>query len=165
MKNTLMNHKKLGPLVAIAGILLAASCSSAAAAGSTSAGTTAKTTGPTVGLNPGSGSTSSTPHWSTSGACPAGRQGSAIFRAVSSSGQRYDISQALNGVNKPISGTLQANIATIQNFGHIHNGDSQELLILCFAQQALTGKYSLEEHMFITYSANGKSYTTSATRP
>jgi hypothetical protein len=146
--------------VAAAGLVLAAGCSSAAAAN----GTTDSATGPMVTLHPGSGSTSSTPTWSTSAACPAALQGSAIFRAISSSGQTYDISQAVGSANKPLSGTLQANIATIQSFGGIHNGDTQELVILCFAHQSLTGTYSREEHMFIHYSANGKTYTTSATR-
>jgi hypothetical protein len=167
MKTIPMNRKKQKPLgvagLAVAGMLLAAGCSNAAAAANGS--TTASTTGPTVKLDPSSGSTSSMPTWSTSTACPAGLQGSAIFRAVSNSGQRYDISQALNGANKSFGGTLQANIATIRSFGGIHDGATQELVILCFSGQALTGKSGIEEHEFITYSANGKSYTTSATRP
>lgn len=152
----------------IAGLVLAAGCSSAAADSGTTNGTTNGTTdaasGPTVTLRPGSGSTSSIPTWSTSAGCPAALQGSAIFRAINSSGQTYDISQALDGANAALSGKLQVNIATIQSFGGIHNGGTQEFVILCFAHQALTGTYSREEHMFIHYSANGKSYTTSATR-
>ncbi|HXL96596.1 MAG TPA: hypothetical protein VN969_47415 [Streptosporangiaceae bacterium] len=181
MKSIPMNWKKPKPLsrraplvrvasVAAAAMLLAAGCSNAdAASGNTTAAsgntTSASATGPTIHLNPGSGSTSGMPTWSTSAACPAGLQGSAIFRAVSSSGQKYDISQALDGANHPLSGTLQANIATIRSFGGVHDGATQELLILCFSGQALTGKFALEEHEYITYSANGKSYATSATRP
>jgi hypothetical protein len=146
--------------VAVAGLMLATGCSSAAAAN----GTVDSATGPAVTLSPGSGSTSSTPTWSTSAACPTALQGSAIFRAINSSGQTYDISPAVDGANKPLRGTLQANIATIRSFGGIHNGGTQELVVLCFAHQALTGTYSREEHMFIRYSANGKTYTTSATQ-
>jgi hypothetical protein len=154
--------------LAVAGLVLAAGCSSATAesntAGSANNGTTDSATGATVKLIPGSGSTSSSPTWATSAACPSSLQGSAIFRAINSSGETYDISQAVNGTNKAFSGTLQANIATIQSFGGIHNGATQELVILCFSHQALTGTDSREEHMFIHYSADGKTYTTSPTQ-
>jgi hypothetical protein len=145
--------------VAAAGVLLTAGCSSAAAG--QNAASTSGTASATVALSAASGSTGSTPTWSTSAACPNGYQGSAIFREIHPDGTTNDISPAVTGPATPFHGTLQATIAQIQAAGSVPNGGTQEFVILCFAGQSLTGKYLREMHLFIHYSADGKSYTTS----
>jgi hypothetical protein len=148
---------------AAAGMLLTAGCSSAAAVGQNGASASGSGSA-TVALSAASGSTNSTPAWSTSAACPTGYQGSAIFREIHPDGTTNDISPAVTGPAAPFRGTLQASIAQIQAVGSVPNGGIQEFVILCFSGQSLTGKYERVMHLFIHYSADGKSYTTSPTR-
>lgn len=151
------------------GALLAAGCSTGVPAGqSAAADATATATaagGNGVTMIPASGSTNSTPTWSTTTACPSGFQGSGIFRAINSAGNTYSISGATNDVTAPFRGTLLGNIAEIQDFGDIPNGGTQELVVICFSGDSLTGSPHEQMSMFITYSADGSTYTTSATRP
>ena len=150
--------------IAVAGVLLTAACSTADAASDNSAGGTSASAISAVKLSPSSGSTTSTPTWSTSAACPSGLQGSAILRAVNSDGTTYDWSRAINGAYQSFGGALQGTVQFLQGLGDIGHGGSQELVVECFAGQALTGKSAKEMHIFIHFSADGKSYSTSATR-
>jgi hypothetical protein len=152
---------------AVGGMLLGAGCSTAAPAGQNAAAdaTATAAAGSGVSMSPASGSTNSTPAWSTTTACASGFQGSGIFRAINSAGHTYSISGATNSVTAPFRGTLLANIAEIQDFGNIPDGGTQELVVICFSGDSLTGSPHEEMTMFITYSADGSTYTTSATRP
>jgi hypothetical protein len=146
--------------VAIAAVPLCA-CSAQAQAGAGAGGDPAA-----VALKPASGSTSSTPTWSTSKACPSGFQGSAVFREVHHDGvSTNSISVGVAGVTGPFSGTLQASIAQIQAAGGIPNGGTQKLVVICFSGSSLTGTSHQEMNLFITYSRNGSTYKTSATAP
>lgn len=125
-----------------------------------------------VGDNPGavalsvpSGPTTGQPTWSTTVACAAGFQGSAIFRGVNSTGGTYSISTAVNSVATPFSGTLQGTIAQIQSLGGIANGATQELVVVCFSGASTQGTSSPEMDIWITYSADGSTYTTSNSPP
>ena len=126
-----------------------------------------------IGKNPGavqlsatSGATTAKPTWSTTVACGAGFQGSAVFREVHSDGTSTNsISPAVNGTATPFSGTLQATIAQIQTAGAIPNGGTQELVVICFSGASTTGTSDPEMDIFITYSADGSTYTTSSTGP
>ena len=100
--------------IAVAGVLLTAACSTADAAGGNSASATSA-----VKLSPSSGSTTSTPTWSTSAACPSGLQGSAILRAVNSDGTTYDWSRAVNGAYQSFGGALQGTVQFLQGLGEI----------------------------------------------
>jgi len=125
-----------------------------------------------VGTNPGavqlsatSGATTAKPTWSTTVACKAGFQGSAVFREVHSDGvSTNSISPVVNGTAAPFSGTLQATIAQIQAAGGIPNGGTQELVVICFSGASLTGTSDPEMNLFITYSADGTTYTTGSTQ-
>jgi len=125
-----------------------------------------------IGKNPGavqlsatSGATTAKPTWSTTVACAAGFQGSAVFREVHSDGTSTNsISPAVNGTAAPFSGTLQATIAQIQTAGAIPNGGTQELVVICFSGPSLTGTSDPEMNLFITYSADGSTYTTGSTQ-
>jgi hypothetical protein len=118
-----------------------------------------------VALKPASGSTNSTPTWSTTTGCPAGFQGSAVFRAVRADGTTFSISMAADKVTAAFSGTLQGPILEIQSVAGVPNGGSQELAVICFSGDSLTGSSRADMDTFITYSANGASYTSSAVAP
>ena len=118
-----------------------------------------------VNLNPASGPTSSTPTWSTTAACPSGFQGSASFKEVHADGTTTNlIAPMVDGTATPFHGTLQASIAEIQSAGSIPNGGTQKLYVTCFSAQSGTGNAGTEMDIYITYSGDGKTYTTSSTR-
>jgi hypothetical protein len=148
------NHSAF--LLAVAVLVLGA-CSSQAGAGNSPAA---------VKLSAASGSTSSTPTWSTSAACPSGLRGSAVFREVHHDGvSTNSISPATNEVTTAFSGTLQASLAMIKAAGGIPDGSTQKLVMICFSGPSSTGTSRQVMNMFITYSADGSSYTTSPTAP
>jgi hypothetical protein len=118
-----------------------------------------------VALNPASGAIDSTPTWSTTTGCPAGFQGSAVFRAVRPNGTTFSISMATDKVTAAFSGTLQGPITEIQTVAGVPDGGSQELVVVCFSGASLTGTSRPDMDTFITYSANGSSYTSSAVAP
>jgi len=119
-----------------------------------------------VTLSPAGGATSGRPAWSTNAACPAGFRGSAVFREVHADGTTTNsISPATNTVTGPFSGTLQAPISLIKSLGGIPNGGTQELVVICFSGPSLTGTSHPAMSTFITYSANGASYTSTGVAP
>ena len=168
-QHSLLGARRTGRTTLLAGTaaLALAACSAQASAGTSTAdssGTSAGGAG--VRLNPGSGATSSTPTWSTTVACPAGHQGSAVFREVHGDGTSTNsISAATDHVAAPFSGTLQASIAQIQAAGGIHNGGTQKFVIICFSGPSGTGTMDRAMSMYISYSSDGSRYTTSATPP
>lgn len=149
----------LAAAVVVGGVLLGVCVAPAARAGlGTEPGA--------VTLNPASGPTSGKPTWSTSTGCPAGFQGSAVFREVHANGSTTNtISVVVNRAAAPFSGTLQASIARIKAAGGIPNGGTQELAVICFSGPSLEGNSHPAMSTFITYSANGASYTSSGTAP
>src|SRR5579859_2034147 len=118
-----------------------------------------------VALTPASGATSSMPTWSTTTACPAGFQGSAVFRAVKPDGSTFSISNVSSFVTAPFHGTLQGPISEIQSVAGIANGGTEELVVICFSGASLTGTSHPDMSTFITYSANGTSYTSTGVPP
>jgi hypothetical protein len=137
------------------GVILSSACSSNSAP-STSGGTA------TVALNPASGPEGSSPTWATTTACPAGFQGSAVFRAVMASGQTFSISPATNTVTAPFRGKMELPISEIQALARVPNGSSMEFAVICFSGPSLTGTSHAEMNTFITFA--GGTYTTSSTR-
>ena len=137
------------------GMALSSACSSNAAQG-TAAGA--------LQMVPGSGPTNSTPTWHTTVACPSGFQGSATFKEVHADGTLTNfIAPIVNGTASPFSGTLQASIAQIQAAGGIPDGGTQKLFVTCFSGQSGLGNAGNEMVVYITYSANGSTYSTSST--
>jgi hypothetical protein len=151
----------LAGVVAVGGVMLGVYATQDAQGAQTALGTDPGA----VALNPASGSLSGTPVWSTNTACPAGYQGSAVFRAVRSDGSTFSISPAVDKVNAPFSGTLQGPITEIQSVAGVPKGGSQEFVVICFSGDSLTGTEHPDMDTFITYSANGTSYTTSSVAP
>ena len=125
-----------------------------------------------VGKDPGkvelsatSGALTSQPTWSTTTACATGFQGSAVLRGVNTDGTTYSWSPAVNGTAAAFSGTLQGSISFEQSLGDVPAGGTQELVVICFAGQSLTGASDPEQDVWITYSTDGNSYTTSNSAP
>jgi hypothetical protein len=165
-----MERKPAGPrrpvrpallAVAAAAVMLLGACSAEPGTGGNGAGGNSAA----VQLNPPSGPESSSPTWSTSRACPGGYQGSGIFRIVQPNGYVTSISQATNIVNAPFHGTLLTSIAIIQDYVNIPNGGTAELVIICFAGDSLTGNRDTAMSTYITFSSDGKTYTSSSTPP
>ena len=148
--------------VAAAAAMLLGACSSppATPVGNVAGGATA-----TVRLNPASGPVSLTPTWSTSTACATGYQGSAVFRIIQPNGSTFSISSATNTVTTPFSGTLLDPIGLIQSVAGVPNGGTAELVVICFSGDSLTGNPNREMDTFVTFSGDGRMYTTSATAP
>ena len=117
-----------------------------------------------VALNPASGPERSSPTWSTTTGCPTGFQGSAVFRAVLASGQTFSISPATNTVTAAFHGTLELPVSEIQTVARVPNGGTMEFVVICFSGASLTGTSHPDMDTFITFSADGKTYTTSSTR-
>ena len=147
----------LAGVVAIgAGVALVSAC------GSNGPTSSAAQVAGTVRLSPASGPVSSKPTWKTSVACPAGYQGSAVFSELHSDGTTFTtIAPVVDGTNLPFSGTLLGSIAKIQFFGQIPNGGTQELFVQCASGPGGTGNVQNDMKIYITYSADGTSYTTS----
>lgn len=148
----------LAALVAIGvGVALSSGC------GSNGPTSSAAQAAGTVTLSPPSGPTSSTPTWATSVACPSGYQGSAVFSELHADGKTYTtIAPIVNGTNLPFKGTLLAPISKIQFFsGGVADGGTQELFIQCTSGPGGTGNTQNDMKIYITYSSDGSSYTTS----
>jgi len=117
-----------------------------------------------VTLSPASGATSAQPTWATSTGCASGFQGSAVLKVVTASATP-SISTAVNGTASPFSGTLQAPLTTIMSVYGLTAGTTYEIVVVCFAAQSETGASDPEQDEWITFSADGSSYTTAATPP
>jgi hypothetical protein len=120
----------------------------------------------TVSFNPSSGSTSLTPTWSTTVGCPSGFQGSAVLREVAADGtSTATVSQAINGTANAFSGTLFGTIAQLQANDSFPNGGTQEWAVICFSGASLTGSSQPYMDTWLTYSADGSTYTETNTPP
>ena len=149
-------------VAAVAVMLLGACTNEPGAGGNEAAGNAAGE----VQLSPANGATKSTPTWSTSVACPSGYQGSAVFSELHADGTTYTtIAPIVNNVNVPFSGTLLASIARIQSVGGIPDGGTEELFVQCASEQGGTGATLNFMYLFITYSADGSTYSTSTAAP
>jgi hypothetical protein len=120
----------------------------------------------TLELSPASGPVASQPTWSSSVACPNGYQGSGLFSELHSDGKTFtSISPVVNGTSTPFKGSLLASIALIKSIGAIPDGGSQKLFVICSSGPGGTGNTTNVMTVYISYSADGKSYSTSDRAP
>ena len=147
--------------VVLSGTVLAIYVAQAASAGPAAVGTSPGT----VKLIPASGPVNSTPSWATTIACPAGYQGSALFTEADTDGSQTSISQVVDGTAAPFGAKLIATVTMLKYLAGTPNGGSDELFMICASGQGATGKTMNVMDTYITYSADGKTYTTSATKP
>ena len=152
----LTKTRTLAGLAAIAvGAMLVSSCGS-------SGGTNSSASSAGVKLSPASGSVYGTPSFSTQSGCPAGYQGSGIFRAVRPDGTTFSISGGVANVTVPFHGTLLGSIAEIEMVSNINSPSAkQKYVIVCFSGPSLTGHSQQEMSMFVTYSGTKYQSSTS----
>jgi len=120
-----------------------------------------------VSLSPATGSTSSSPTWSTNTPCPSTSNGSAVFRIEEGGGNTFSISGTVAG---PITSNIAATplldpISTIQRLAGLANGGTDELVVYCFSQGGLNGTSVPYMSTYLTISADGTTYSTSSTPP
>lgn len=116
-----------------------------------------------LALNPASGATTLTPTWSTTTACPAGYQTSAVLYALNTNGSiGSSISPTVANVTVPFSGTLLGPVGKLFSLGtNVKNGGTSQWVVACSTGRGGTGKTTYVQSEKVTLSADGKSYTSS----
>jgi hypothetical protein len=82
--------------------------------------------------------------------------------------RREDVHQHLAGRERhrrAVQWDLLASIALIKSIGAIPNDGTQKLFVICSSEPGGTGNTTNVMTTYITYSANGNSYTTSTKAP
>jgi hypothetical protein len=119
-------------------------------------------------LKPASGSTSVSPTWYTTDACPAGYQTSAQLDAtVYGSTTLFQwISGTLNPGNSPIPPGQQlqfdSSVAEVQQVTKTPNGQTDKWVVRCTALPGGLGNRQYVQYVLVHISADGKTYTTSS---
>ena len=130
-------------------------------------------------LTPSSGPTTTVPTWSTTVGCPSAESSSVILQAANAADtSSVSASAAANSgpptnynfaAAFPAAGQTALNVgaamSTIQGFGGIANGGTQELFVQCASGPGATGTVVNAMNIFVTYSANGSTYSTSSSPP
>jgi len=122
---------------------------------------------PYLRLNPASGAATLTPPptWSAS-ACPSGFQGSAVLFELYADGSiASSISNVVGDVTVPFSGTLDGSVKALITFAGVSPGGTSQWKVGCFAGIGGTGAQQLGQAVYVTLSADGSSYTSSASPP
>jgi hypothetical protein len=116
-----------------------------------------------VTLTPASGAATLKPTWSTTDACPAGFQSSAVLAAMNSNGSFGSyISATVVNPTSAFSGTLQGNVASILSLGtNVTKGGTSRWVVYCFNGPGGTGKKTPVQATLVTLSSSGSSYSTS----
>ena len=119
-------------------------------------------------IKPASGSTSISPTWSTTDACPAGYQSSAqLYGIVFGAANLFQwISGTLNPGNSPIPAGQQlefnSTVAQVQQATKTPNGQTGKWVVKCAALGSGLGNREYVQYVLVHISADGKSYTTSS---
>jgi hypothetical protein len=123
----------------------------------------------TIKLTPARGSATSVPKWATTVACPSGFQGSAVLDELNKDNSvasqiGTDTQQA---VTAPFVGGLEANVATIAAVSNVGKGTPATWVFACYPNGNATAtgpKFVYSQAIYVTVSADGKSFTSSAKR-
>lgn len=119
-------------------------------------------------LKPASGSTSVSPTWYTTDACPAGYQTSAQLDAAmyGSTTDFQWISGTYNPGNSPIPPgqhlQLNSSVAEIQQVTNTPDGKTDMWVLRCAALNSGLGNREFAQYVLVHISADGKTYTTSS---
>jgi hypothetical protein len=144
----------LGLAVASAGVALFAATPAQAAIG---------TQPGNVSLSPASGATSLTPTYQTTTPCPAPNNASGTLSVIGHDDVPIGfVATTNNSVLAPFGGSLQANMATIVAVFGLTPGDTYEFAMNC-SDANFNPVYV--QSTFVTFSADGTSWTSSATPP
>jgi hypothetical protein len=120
---------------------------------------------PYLTLNPASGAaTLAPPTWSSS-ACPTGFQTSAVLFELNTDGSVGSaISSTVYNVTAPFTGTLDGPVKQLITLGSdVKPGGTSTWVVGCFAGPGGTGAQKLVQQVSVHLSADGLSYTSSAT--
>jgi len=114
-------------------------------------------------LHPASGAATLMPTWSTTTACPAGYQTSAVLYALNTSGSiGSSISSTVSNVTSPFGGTLLGPVGKLLSLGtNVSNGGTSQWVVACSSGRGGTGQRTYVQSDNVTLSADGKSYTSS----
>jgi hypothetical protein len=123
----------------------------------------------TIKLTPASGATTAIPKWSTTIACPSGYQGSAIFVELNKDGSvASQIGEdTQQDVNTPFAGGLLGNVTTLLSVSNVANGTPATWVFECYPNGDVTATgphFAYSQAIYVTVSADGKSFSSSATR-
>jgi hypothetical protein len=118
-------------------------------------------------LSPGSGAVTLQPTWSTSTACPAGNQGSAVVEEFNTDGSAATrVSQVVNSPTAPITNaTLLGSVGALLGSSNVGNGGTVEWAVGCYSQIAGTGTVVYVQSTFVTLDSAGANFSTGATGP
>jgi hypothetical protein len=115
-----------------------------------------------LSFSPAGGAVASTPTWATDTACANAFNSSAKLFVIKDDGTSIATSGTITSVTSPFSGTLQASLSAIVGAAHMVAGHTYEFVVQC---QTATLAQDPEQSEFLTLSADGATYTTSATPP
>lgn len=118
-------------------------------------------------LKPTHGASTVKPTWSVTKACPPGYQGSGVLYTLNSDGSIGSImSPVVPHVTSPFGGTVLVNVEKTFALGtDIKPGGTSRWIVGCDSGIGATGKEKLTQSVYVTLSADGKSYTSSFTPP
>jgi hypothetical protein len=119
---------------------------------------------------PATGSTSSTPTWATTVGCPTGYQGSALVEEVYSDGATFSsvsavVNSNVEALTGAFTGSFNVTFSEMQSIGSIPNGGTQEIFVQCASGIGGTGNVQNDMDVWVTYSSDGTTYSTSNTPP
>jgi WD40 repeat protein len=127
---------------------------------------TTSCTGGNMCLFDASGATSLAPTWITTGGCPAAYLFSAALYTLNADGTLgTQISPTVTDVEGPFSGTLLADVADDIAGTGVSDGQTDKWVMVCFGPQGTAGVKDEADSMYLTLSADGSSYTSSAVQP
>jgi hypothetical protein len=116
-------------------------------------------------LKPAGGASGLKPTWSVVTACPPGFQGSAILYALNTDGTiGSSISPVVPHVTAAFSGTVLGSVKKLFALGtDVRPGGTSKWEVACAAGIGSAGKQKITQSIYVTLSADGKSYTSSVT--
>ena len=114
-------------------------------------------------ITPTSGPTTTAMNYSTTTACPAGNQGSAVVRIVDpGTGATANASTVNNSVATPFSGAMNATFAQLAGVFADIVGNTSEMAVFCFPSPSAVGTPIAVQDTFVTIDAAGHHYTISS---
>jgi hypothetical protein len=117
-------------------------------------------------ITPTSGPTTTAMNYSTTTACPAGNQGSAVVRLVDpGTGATANASAVNNSVATPFSGAMNATFAQLAGVFPDINGATSEMAVFCFPSPSAVGTPIAVQDTFVTIDAAGANYTIGSSGP
>jgi len=114
-------------------------------------------------ITPTSGPTTTAMNYSTTTACPAGNQGSAVVRIVDpGTGATANASTVNNSVATPFSGAMNATFAQLAGVFADIVGNTSEMAVFCFPSPSAVGTPIAVQDTFVTINAAGNHYSISS---